>query len=185
MIFQTPEYNQLRDRLDFIAERAGTSTFAVGLVNPEWDGSEYIPRAIEPAGDLDYVPDLTPIAQTARDALYPISNPREYLEGLPFAAGGQMHETGRRLASLTEAAWWSARMRLLLPRGSIYGDSSMGSPWLRGALSGNVGQLADVVRYAEALLAEDNVWYGVLEIEPEIGQPLLLRLITDLQLRVL
>ena len=184
MTLYTPIYNPSADRLDRLAEEAGASALAVALVNPEWDGESWIREPVLPAGDIDYTPALTPDAQAARDRLYTISNPAEYLRTLPFAAAGQMREDLGAIAGLLDAAWWSARMRLLLPLYGVMWHPELGTNWARGALASTQQALNEIARYAEQVLDADSVWYGVLQVEPDLREPLRLRLITELRLLV-
>lgn len=183
MVYQYPEYHPITDRLDFLADTARTSVASVVLVNDEWNGSEYIEDAVLPTSGLDYTPDLTAGAQALRDRLFTISNPSAYISQLPFAPAAQMHRDLSRLAMLDEAAWWSALVRLLMPANAVVGQPGLGSDWLLGALMETQAGLDRILRYAEQLLGRDEVWYGVLELDPDLRAPLRLRLLTELELR--
>ena len=184
MVFQAPEYHRLSERLDNLAAAAGVSAQAVALVNPDWDGGAYLVGARLPTSPIDFSPSLTPIAQAARDALYPIANAAEYLNGLPalFDAGGQFGEDFSGLAELRDAAWWSARVRLLMPQGAVFGQPELGSQWLLGVLTSYAGDIGLIEAYAADLLAQDGLWYQALAIDADLSEPLVMRLLTDLRL---
>ena len=182
MVFQTPEYNRLTDRLDILAENAGVSAQAVALVNPEWDGGAYIRGAILPSAPIDFARDFTPIAQAAREARYTIANPREYLAQLPFSPRGQMRSDLTGLASQSDAAWWSAQARLLLPAGAVFGQPELGSQFLLGILTSSQGDAGQIEAIAREILAEDSVWYSVVGLNADMSKPLIARLIAELEL---
>ena len=182
MVFQTPPYFHLSDRLDALAGSAGVSMQAVALVNPEWDGGDYIVDAILPTGPIDHAPDLTPEAQVAKDALYPTPNPAEFLANVPFNPRGQMRSDGTGLASLAEAAFWSARVRLLTPTGAIVRQPHIGSGFIASVMRGNALTLDALVDEALRLLDEDDTWYAVIELEPDLRADLTLLLQADLEL---
>ena len=182
MPYYTPEYNLLSDRLDRLAATAGVSAQAVALVNPEWDGGAYIVNARMPTQPLDFTPDLTPIAQAARDALYPIANPRDYIDGLPFAVDGQIAADFTGIATLRDAAWQSAKVRLLMPGGAVFGKPNLGSEFLLGVLTAYQGDARLIESFAADLLALDGLWYQATLIDVDLRQPLLMRLATNLRL---
>lgn len=184
MVFQAPEYYPLDERLDYLAERADVSMQAVALVNPGWDGGAYIQNATLPTEALDFSQNLTPLAQAARDALFTIDQPGQFVRQVGFNAAGQMRSDLSGLATLADAAFWSARVRLLMPTGAVFGQPDLGSSFLTQALTGNSGDVDYLTRYAAQLLAVDSVWYSVLQINEDLETPLLLKLVAEIELAV-
>ena len=167
MPYQRPNYPSPNTRLDQIAQQVEGVNFDDALwsvinANRDWDGSMYLDDAVIPTGDEILTQSENNLRPRAAELTAMLDAPRTDLPANTGGIRGQTKSDLSGIASVQEAAWWSAQMRVLLIAGSLWGNPENGTNLVLDIFSQLITEenLADYESTVDAALNLDSDWYS-------------------------
>lgn len=187
MVIQRPPYFSLSDRLDVIASsnyptaELDDAIAAIVDANDQWDGTQYLPLAVLPS-QVTGQP-LENLRPEAKEIKAQLVSEQEH-DFTNWHPQGQVSSEEGRFAIPTEAAWWSAQVRVLMPKGSVFGDAELGTRIVQETVESLVSPrlLRRLELQAGVELSQDSGWYAISDLTGSYEPPTLVELLARLNL---